>query len=242
MPEIFSEPMRRPAIVMAAGALAALAVAALALTGCAGAANHSTAKLVKRGDVQIAPHYNDYRILATPWLLGRRLPDSSGRVLDLGDALGGSIALGLSDRINVRARYERASLYREVSGQEAGTSPDREEDFGALDLKVSTEPLREAVSFTYGLYPGSRLHMAVLTSYHNLYFNRSWYYCLAPGISILMEDRESREWGFNLVLNNSLTFEFRDAVYVRPEVGVSALSLFAGLLIVNAGVSAGVAF
>jgi hypothetical protein len=220
----------------------ATALASLGLAGCAGVANHSTAKMVGRGDVQFAPHYHDNRLLAGPGFF--RIPDSgrAGRWIDVADALGGSVTMGVSEGVNVRARYERNRLDRDwVRGREGG-GRSRIEHFGGLELKIATEPGREAVSLGYGLFPRSGLHLAALSVYHNIYMSRSWYYCLSPSAILLVMEGDRPDWGFNAVLNHSVTYDFRGRLFVRPELGVNVLGLFAGLAMLNAGVSAGVAF
>jgi hypothetical protein len=220
----------------------AMALASLGLAACAGVANHSTAKMVRRGDVQVAPHYHDNRVMAGPGFL--RLADSgrAGPWIDVADAFGGSVTMGVSEGVNVRVRYERNRLDREwIRRFEAGDR-DRIEHFGGLELKVATEPGREAVSLAYGMFPRSGIHLAALTAYHNMYMSRSWYYCLSPTVFLLVLEGDRPEWLFNAVINHSVTYDFRSRLYVRPELGVNLPGLFAGLAMINAGVSAGVTF
>lgn len=238
-----------PALVMATAGFYALAVlaalaalAAATLAGCAGVANNPTAKMAGRGGIQIAPHVHTHSVLIREGLIRSTDSTRTGKLFNIADGLGGSITLGVSERVDVRARYDHNRLDRELIRRLNVDDRGRFEHSGSLEAKFATEPGFEAVSLGYGLFPEIGIHLAKLSAFHNFYFNRSWYYCLSPSAIVLVKEGDGTEWGYYAALNQSLTYDFRSRFYVRPELGLNVMGLIAGLALFNVGVSAGVAF
>ena len=155
---------------------------------------------------------------------------------------GVSAALGLTDRANLLANYQHSRFAdAEVSD---GESPfEARDDRFALGFKYGWDPMREAFAFAYGFHPAGELHELAVSHFSNLYWKRGLYYCFSPTLALYTTGDWGRdEWFPNVVLNQSVTWEPARHVFLRPQVGINALALFARILIVNAGMAAGASF
>lgn len=183
--------------------------------------------MAPKGRFRLAPHISSFATLA---------PDRFSQALSPRYyAYGGVLEYGASDRINVIAGMQRAVL----EGNE-------EEFLFHADVKFGEDGIREAMSIGYGIFPGIGLHQINVSAYTNWYYNRRIYYCISPNLSLLhfysIEGEDDPIMALNAVVNNSLTFEFADRFYIRPQAGVNVLGLLVKMAIFTYGVSGGLAF
>ena len=114
-----------------------------------------------------------------------------------------------------------------------------------LDAKYGWDRIHEAVSLGYGHFFENGIHQVNAAAYSNWYYNKRLYYCFSPTVSFLYASNGNTEgdaWGINAVANNSITYEFSNHFYLRPQVGLNVVGLVNEFFIFNYGIAGGVAF
>lgn len=200
------------------------------LTGCAGIPNHSTATLVKRGDLEVQP------------LLS-----------------GGAVGAGPSSPyLGIRGTYGLTSQVN-LSWQGMGNPFEKNSEerlfYQLLEVKKGWVPNRHAFSLGFGFTSKELAHLE-LRNYNNFSVNPRLIYCVSPALSLSRyptvdfnsddsrAPSEKEEYGYwpDFWLHHALEARIGSHLAVRTQIGAGLLALIAGYPAISYGLSAGWVF
>jgi len=199
--------------------LLSLALAAL-VTGCSIVPHYATAKLARKGELQVTPAVTVHTFNSTG--LTNDEDDEDLEASGSGVSVGAAGAYGINDALNVAVRYEYFLGHAE--------SP----HFVHGELKFGIEPDEVALSIGYGQLLGTGLHQATLNAFLDYPLEEGFVFCLSPQGSILFVS-DGPVGAFDATMNGSLAWAATPQLTMIPQIGVAIMPLFFSTFAVKVG-------
>jgi hypothetical protein len=192
-------------------ATALYVLAASLLVACGTSSNFETAKMVEAGGFQAYAHGARHAVLT----------DSSSVATGVRGSLGMSLAYGFSPRLNGRIGFQEVRLGHrptwDLMPASVGT-PERGDRILSMDVKAGGSG-RGAASVGLQRFLRSRMTALRLAGYYNGYLGEGLYLGISPYFLGVTRD-ESITLGISMAVNATLTWEFLDGFFLRPEAGI----------------------
>lgn len=208
---------------------------AIGLAGCTSTSNFGTAKMARANEVQIYPHATFY---------GKMGDSGATSATGIFRSFGGSLVYGFSHHVNLRAKYERATLKNEDSYQKLGLgSPTArlDDDVYSVELKLSHDGISKAASIGFQGFQKTGIYTMIAAMYLNGYFRDNLYLCLSPYVYVVTY--QDSQGGFTTLAGNiSVTYEYLETFFIRPEFGTSLVFPEFFSSTTNVGLAAGLMF